>query len=133
MYNLSNQSSRASLMVTLTAPVSSLWWRPSPQWKMHGFIQNTAPFQEVSSLQIIIIWRQFFSLYYHLVNATMVTLKVGRVKKGKEFKEDDKRGLCGSFLTMSQDLMCRNGHLNTLSWNCITIHYNQNKSRINPF
>lgn len=62
----------------------------------------------------------------------MATLDAGRARKGKNFNAEEERGLCRSFLAVSQDPVCGNGQRNMAFWERITTHYNQTKSRGNP-
>ena len=62
----------------------------------------------------------------------MAHLEAGKTRKGKNFSAEEERSLCWSFLAVSQDPVCGNGQRNSMFWERITTHFNQNKPRTNP-
>ena len=57
----------------------------------------------------------------------MVTIEVGKRKKGMNFFSKEEQVLCRSFLHISQDPICRNGQRATTFWERITRHFNDTK------
>jgi hypothetical protein len=84
------------------------------------------------SRQVFSLWREGLVFTVDMVNATMATMDSGRAKKGKNFSVEEERGLCRSFLVVSQDPICGNGQPNTAFWERITTHYNQTKAKGSP-
>lgn len=62
----------------------------------------------------------------------MAHLEAGKTRKVKNFRAEEERSLCRSFLAVSQDPIRGNGQRNSAFWERITTDFNQNKPRANP-